>query len=364
MKNDGAFKEHRGRSATLEDVAEAAGVSPATVSRYLNNPEIVSRSRRARVKAAIDKLNYVPHGAARSLASRRSRMIGAVFPSLESTLFGGALEALQTEIAAEGYSLVVASSGYDPQRESEHIQNLVASGVDALMLVGSARAAEVYQPIARRGIPYVLIWVAEADGGHPCIGFDNRAAAAEITGHLLDMGHRRIAVISGLTAGNDRAQARIAGIRQALEQRRLSLPDDYLVECPFGVGEGRDAFRLLMSRQPRPTAVVCGSEPLAYGAIFEGQALGLDIPGEVSVTGFDDMWLAGELTPALTTIRTPKREMGRAAGQFLLSRLAGKETAPLRPLGFDLVVRDSTAPPQAPQSATTGQAETFSAALE
>lgn len=345
MDSEGAFRTSRLTRTTLDDVARAAGVSPATVSRCLNNPTIVSPTLKAKVDDAIAELDYLPHGAARSLASRRSRMIGAVFPSLDSSLFGCALEALQNEVAAGGYSLVVASSSYDPAREHAHIQTLVANGVDALMLIGKSRAPEVDRLIQRKGIPCVLIWTSGSEQAFPCIGFDNAAAAAKIAHHLMDIGHRRIAVISGLVAGNDRAAARVAGIRTALEERGLSLPDERIVERPFGVEEGREAFRLLMTRRPRPTAVICGAEPFAYGAVFESQALGLAIPEAVSVTGFDDMWLAAQITPTLTTLRTPQREMGALAGQFLLAVLAGEETVVPRPLPVELVVRQSSGPP-------------------
>jgi LacI family transcriptional regulator len=161
-------------------------------------------------------------------------MIGAIFPSLDSALFGGALEALQSEIASSGYTLVVASSNYDPEREHHHVRNLLASGIDALMLVGGVRDDAIYRLIDRKNLPYVLIWVSQAEGGHPCIGFDNQAAAGALTRHLLDMGHRRIAVISGYLVGNDRATARMAGIEAALADRDLTLREDYVVETRDG----------------------------------------------------------------------------------------------------------------------------------
>ena len=342
---ESAFGKGGRNGATLDDVARAAGVSAATVSRCLNTPEIVRPALKAKVEQAIRALDYVPHGAARSLASRRSRMIGAIFPSLYSDLFGGALEALQNEVNRAGYTLAVASSNYDVAREGEHIQRFLASGVDALMLIGGARSQEAYRPIRRKKVPYVLTWVSQAAGGHPCIGFDNEAAAHAVTRHLLDIGHRRIAVISGTLADNDRAAGRIAGIRSALAERGLSLDPSHLVECPFGLEEGRQAFRQAMALRPRPTAVICGSEPFAYGAIFESEALGLKVPRDVSVTGFDDMWLASHITPALTTVRTPREAMGLLAGRYLLAVLAGREPVPPRPLDFELVVRESTAPP-------------------
>ncbi len=348
MANDGAFISVDSSRATLEDVARHAGLSPATVSRFLNNPGIVSEKARGRIRAAIEALDYMPHGAARSLASRRSRMIGAVFPSLDSALFGGALEALQNEIAAAGYTLVVAASGYDGEREREQIQTLLANGVDGLMLVGGARPRQVFDMIHRKAVPYVLIWVSETADPHPCIGFDNAAAAAAVARHLLDLRHRHIAVVSGPLEGNDRAAARLVGIRRTLAERGMALAPDHVVERPFGVEEGREALRLLLRRKPRPTAVICGSEPFAYGVLFEAREQGLRVPDDLSVTGFDDMWLAGQITPGLTTVRTPRREMGRLAGRYLLSVLAGAETVLPRPLDVELIVRKSTGPAPEP----------------
>lgn len=346
MAPEGAFKARAKTGATLEEVARQAGVSPATVSRCLNSPDLVRPALKAKVEAAIRQLDYVPHGGARSLASRRSRMIGAIFPTLDSALFGGTLEALQQEVGRGGYTLVVASSGYDLERERHHVRNLLASGIDALVLVGGARDEAVYRLIERNGVPYVLIWIARSDGDRPCIGFDNAEAAKAVARHLLDMGHRRLGVISGLAKDNDRAAARIAGTRAALAERGLSLDESLVVERPFGPAEGREAFRLLMTREPRPTAVICGSEPFAYGALFEAEALGLRVPDDVSVTGFDDFWLAAQMAPGLTTVRTPQREMGRLAGRHLLAVLAGEPAAPPPPLGVELIVRGSTAPPK------------------
>ncbi len=344
MSSDPAAVASKAMGTTLEDVAREAGVSPATVSRCLNKPEIVRPALKAKVEAAIARLDYVPHGAARSLASRRSRMIGAIFPSLDSALFGGALEALQSEIAGSAYTLVVASSNYDPERERSHLRNMLASGIDALMLVGGARDESLYRLISRRKVPYVLIWVTEAEGDHPCIGFDNRAAAAAVTRHLLDLGHRRFAVISGASHNNDRAAARLDGIRAALAEQDLTLDPDLVIERPFGIEEGREGLQLLMSKAPRPSAVICGSDPFAYGALFECRDLGLQVPGDISITGFDDMWLSAILEPGLTTVRTPRKEMGTLAGRYLLSVLANHEDPPPAPLEFELIPRGSSGP--------------------
>ncbi len=323
-----------------------AGVSAATVSRCLNDPETVRPVRRARVLKIVNELGYVPDGAARALASRRSRTIGAVFPSLDTTLFGGMLEALQGEVAADGYTLVVASSAYDLSREMMNVRNLISSGVDALTLVGAVRNPAVYDMIRNRQIPYVLNWISAADGGHPCVGFDNSVAAANVTRYLMDLGHCRFAMVSGHFANNDRASARRAGIERALKERDIQLDPDRVIERSFGVDEGREAFRLLMSMPAPPTAIICGGEPFAYGAIFESYEVGIRIPGDVSITGFDDMWPASQITPSLTTIQTPRQQIGIDVARYLLARLSKESIDDPQPLETKLIVRGSTGPPK------------------
>jgi len=350
-KFESALKSSGTGTTTLGDVARLAEVSPATVSRCLNNPQSVRPEKRARILQAVETLDYVPHAAARALASRRSRMIGAVFPSLDSALFGGALEAFQKEIAASGYTVVVASSGYDPDAEQVHVRNLLESGVEGLMLIGGRRSEAIYRLIDATGIPYVLTWVSKAPGKRPCIGFDNAAAAAHLTQYLYELGHRRFAVLSGFTEHNDRAAARLDGVAQFLAARGAPLDPDLVFERRFDVDDGREAFRLMMARDAPPTALVCGSEPLAYGAVFEALEAGIRVPQDISIAGFDDMWLAAQMTPALTTVQTPRTEMGRDAARYLLARLSGAEIADPRPLETRLIVRRSTGPAPATSNA-------------
>ncbi|NIA69343.1 LacI family transcriptional regulator [Pelagibius litoralis] len=338
----------RRETTTLEDVARLAGVSPATVSRCMNQPQSVRAEKRVRIQGAIDQLGYVPNGSARALASRRSRMIGAILPSLDNMLFGGPLEAFQKEVGSAGYTVAVACSEYDQQHERVHIRNFLESPVDALLLVGGHRDPNIYRQIERQGIPYVLTWVSSGDREEHCVGFDNAAASADLVDYLVSLGHRRFGMISGFTEHNDRAGARLAGVRKALARHDLSLDDDQLLHRPFEPEAGRDAFHILMSGSKPPTVVICGAEPHAYGALFEARDMGIDVPGQVSVTGFDDMWLASQTMPTLTTIRTPREEMGRQAAHHLLAQLRGERVAAPRPLETTLVVRKSTAAPPEP----------------
>lgn len=330
---------------TLDDVARHADVSPATVSRFMNNPGVVSERSKKKIVESIRILNYVPHAAARTLASKKSRMIGVIVPTLDDALFGHFLELFQSRISTEGYTTVVASSGYSSDEEHIQITQMVSHGVDAILLVGLARDNSVYTLLNRKKIPYVITWVTDGQAEHPCVGFNNQAAAARITDYLMDLGHREFAMISGFLKGNDRASSRLQGVRDALARRGLSLPDELVFEGPLGIEHGQKAFKLLMSRSPRPTAIVCGADPLAYGAIFESKILGVEVPQEVSITGFDDTWLAAHLTPPLTTLRTPQQQMSLLSAEYLISKLKGDDLDAPLPLGVDLIVRESCSSP-------------------
>ncbi len=309
---------------TLEDVAGLAGVSTATVSRVLNEPERVSAETRSRVEAAVAHFDYTPHFGGRALASNRTNTVGAVIPTMENAIFARGLQALQEALAETGVTLVVATSNYDPEREAQQIRALLGRGVDGLVLIGEARDLALYETLERRGVPFVLVWSWRPDCPWPCVGFDNRAAARAMAQRVLDLGHRRVAMIAGVTRGNDRATARVKGVRDALTARSLRLDESNLMETPYQLEAGADAARRLLSATPRPTAIVCGNDVLAAGALMAIRSLGLNAPDDVSVTGFDDIDLALVLDPPLTTVHVPHRRMGEAAARLLL-RLRARE---------------------------------------
>lgn len=331
---------------TLNDVADLARVSTATVSRCLNAPDAVRPERRLRVEQAIGELGYRPHMAARALAARKSWTVGGIFPRLDSTLFGGVMETFQKTMCEAGYAFVVFSSDYDPQIERELIHKLVADGADAVLLVGADHDVESLETLEDRGVPYVQTWAWDDDITRPTIGFDNAQAAELVATYLADIGHREFAMISGLVDGNDRAASRLAGARRALSARGVELSDAAVMQARLDIADGRRAFRHLMVAKSRPTAVMCGSDVLALGALFEAQAMGISVPGDISITGFGDVELAAHVTPALTTVYTPRREMGTLAAAYLLACMEGRTVPAQSRLEARLVVRESTAPPR------------------
>ncbi len=329
----------------LVDVAHQAGVSTATVSRALNNSGKVRPELAARVNEVVRRLRYVPHGAARALASQRSYTMGAIIPTLNNAIFAHGIGALQQRLSEEGYTLLLAMSEYDVEREIFQAQKLIERGIDGLMMIGEEHDPGLYALLEDKELPYVNTWVFREDSPHPCIGFRNREAAYRIASYLADLGHRRIGMIAGISQHNDRAADRISGVRAALADRGIPLATDHLIERHYDIGEGRQGLRQIVSLPTPPTAVVCGNDVIAFGAQFEAQTLGLRVPRDISIVGFDDLDLASQIDPPLTTMHVPSVRMGRGAAEYLLDRLAGRQPARATELEATLIVRGTTAPP-------------------
>ncbi|MGH1416770.1 MAG: LacI family DNA-binding transcriptional regulator [Pelagimonas sp.] len=310
-------------SPTLSDVAKEAGVSTATVSRCLNSPDQVVAKTRERVLQAVEMLGYTPNFAARVMAAKRSFTIGAIIPTMDNAIFARGLQAFQDELRDHGYTLLVSSSAYKPDIEEEQIRSLLARGADGLLLIGHERGAHIYEYLDRHQVPALVAWSYLPEARQPSVGFNNREAMSELAQCVLDAGHRRIAMISGLTDGNDRAFNRVQGVKDALIANGFELDALTLIETPYGIEQGAQAFGDLMALSPRPTAVMCGNDVLAAGALREAKRLGIAVPDQVSVTGFDDIELAEIVSPSLTTVHVPHRKMGRKAAAELIAMVEG-----------------------------------------
>ena len=255
---------------TIDDVASAARVSTATVSRVLNKPDTVREALRLRVTEAVVRLGYVPHAGARALMLHRSGTVGAVFPTVDNAIFAKAIEALQRRLTDAGLQLLIATSGYDVDTEARQAMNLVTRGADALALCGVGQSPPLLKFLRQRALPTVHVMTYPAPAETVCVGFDNAKAIGQAVRYLLDLGHRRVAMLAGITRHNDRARARVAGVRKALKEAGLELPPSRIVERPYGLAEARDGFRALMAAAPAPTALLCGNDVLAFGALARG----------------------------------------------------------------------------------------------
>jgi len=330
---------------TLEDVAREAGVSTATVSRSLNSPDSVAEKTLLRVQAAVRLLGYSPNFGARALAAKRTNTIGAVIPTMENAIFARGLQAFQETISKNGSTLLVASSSYRRELEEEQIRTLVARGADAILLIGEDRSDEIYEFLRKRGIPYVLAWNYRQDSKHCFVGFNNLAAAKEMANKVLDLGHSKIGMIAGLTLENDRARDRVLGVREALAEHDIPAENFKLIEVPYDFENAGDAIETLLANNPRPTAVICGNDILATGAVKRAKSIGLRVPEDISITGFDDIEVSTIIEPGLTTVHIPHREMGKIAAECLLAMRKNDNLAQSRELKPFIIERGSLSKP-------------------
>ncbi|MEY1554403.1 LacI family DNA-binding transcriptional regulator [Yoonia sp. R2331] len=326
---------------TLDDVARFAGVSTATVSRCLNEKQKVSQKTLEHVMKAIDTLGYTPNFNARAMAAKRTHTIGAIIPTMENAIFARGLQAFQETLHDSGYNLLVSSSAYRPELEAEQIRALVARGADGLLLIGHERDQSIYDYLERRGIPTMLAWITTPEGVHASVGFDNCAAMRRLADHVLSLGHTRISVISGIIEGNDRAEGRLRGIKESLSAHGFDPAVLPIIETAYEIENGADAFEALMQAEVKPTVIMCGNDVLAAGAISRARQLGLRVPEEISITGFDDIELASILHPPLTTVHVPHREMGHIAAQELINMVEKQSSAVTRKLDVRIEIRGS-----------------------
>ncbi len=331
----------KSRRPRFAEVARLAGVSPATVSRALAQPGIVRASTRDRVRAAIEQLGYRANGLARALAIGQSRTVGFIVPTLDNAIFSRALQSMQTTLSGAGYHLLVASSDYSMTAETEAIRALLERGVDALVLVGAERTVEAEAILARAGVPVVITWVAHEQ--LDSIAIDNRRAGRLAAQHLIELGHRRIGVISLPLRHNDRQRQRVEGVRQALAEAGLALPDALIQERPTTIAGGRSGCAAMLQIVPAPTGIVCCVDYQAVGAVIEAQSRGLNVPDDISIVGIDNLELGEHLTPALTTVLIPTAMIGERAALRVIERSSSETTPRHELLPIELVVRRSTA---------------------
>lgn len=332
----------------VTDVAKLAGCAPATVSRALNSPDKVSPEKRARVERAMVELGYVRNHAARALRSQRSNMVGVLIPTLDYALYARMVGTMNVRFSEAGISTLIATFNYDLDAEVREARLLLERGAEALVLVGNNHRPKLRKMLDQSGVPYVCTYASNSKEQHPTVGFDNAAATAKLAQHLVHLGHRDIGVISGLTKDNDRTTERLEGIMSELQRHGVEPRKSMITESPYSISAGRKACALLLSRNdPRPTAIVCGNDVLALGALVECRARRIGVPGEVSIVGFDNLELSMHSNPPLTTIDVPAEKMGLVAADHILGSLNGEPVSMHNPIEVELILRGSSAPPAA-----------------
>ena len=323
----------------LADVAAHAGLTSMTVSRALRQPDKVSPATRERVMQAITELGYIPDLAASSLASRRSRIIAVVVPTIANSVFADTVQGLSDGVAAAGYQLLLGQTGYSETAEHALVAALIGRRPDAVAHIGIIRDPELRELLWRAAVPVVETWDLTADPLDLLVGFSNEAAGRAIGEYLIGRGYRRIAFVGGR---DDRAAARRSGLRAALDAAGLDASREAITDEPLSYGAGRRALAALLDGGGPPDAVFFATDVLAVGGLMECRRRKLSVPGRIAIAGLGDLEIAAELTPALTTVRVPSYEIGRRAADMLLARIEGEPIAsPIVDLGFEIVQRES-----------------------
>jgi len=333
------------KRASIKDIAQLANVSHSTVSRALRSSRLISEATAGRIRRIAVEAGYAPSAAARSLVTRRSDAIGVVVTNIADPFVAGVVSGIEEVATEKGYSVFLANSHADPEREVRVAQSLEERRVDGI-IVTSSRVGAMYVPLlSRMRVPIVLL-----NNQHPSefvhsVMIANEEAAFEATRHLVVLGHRRIAYL-GDRYGHQSETERFSGYRRALEQAGLSLEPELAAQGDGKLeGAGPAAARLLALPRP-PTAVFCYNDLSALGAMREAFARDLRVPSDLSIVGFDDLYISRYLNPPLTTVRQPMHEMGRMAMETLLDLLAGGRREHNLKVPGDLIVRESTAPPK------------------
>lgn len=332
----------------IKDIARLAGVSTATVSRALSNPDRVSEATRAQVMAVVQAHDYRANSQARSLRVQRTDTVLALVPNLGNPFFSEIIAGIQDSLAPAGVDLLVADTLSQQARRQSAVSHLQGARADGLICLDGALPADSLADLTAPAMRSRVVFACEWPQGHdfPSVRSDNRAGMRLAVAHLLEQGHRDFALLAG-PPGNVLTQERLAGAREALAQAGLYLPETRIDGHSFEIADGFAAAARLMQGPKPPTAILCLSDQLAIGCMSGLSRLGIDVPGDVSVIGFDDIALAAYSNPPLTTIRQDRRGLGRIAARRLLDGLNGRSPdeahdAPTI-LPVSLVERGSTA---------------------
>ena len=325
----------------LSDVAAAAGVAPMTVSRVINTPDRVSPATAARVRAAIERLGYVPNLVAGGLSSRRSRMIAAIVPTMAHPMFAELVQFFTDTMRSAGYQVMLSLSGYTEPVEHELVRGLLGRRPDAMMVTGAAHAPVTRQMLTEAGIPVVEIWDISSQPVDMLVGLDHVEIGAKVAAFFLA---RRIENFAVFAASDPRAQARKRGFADAIRRVGGRILADPVLPVPSTIAAGRQALSALAPALKGPTALFCSSDLLGFGAVTEARVRGIKVPEELSVCGFGNFELGAANEPSLTTVSAEGAEIGRTAASFLLRRLNGAppSTTDRVQVPFRIVERAST----------------------
>jgi LacI family gluconate utilization system Gnt-I transcriptional repressor len=327
-------------SVTLSDVAKRAGVSPITVSRVLNRPEMVTAETLEAVRQVIAETGYVPNLLAGGLASSRTKLVAAIIPTLGNAMFIDTIQPLNDCLTAAGYQLMLGLSGFPTTCEEDLLKAILSRRPDAIVLTGVKHSEESRQRLLAAKIPVMEMWDLTPTPLDMLVGFSHEKVGEAVARYLHGKGYRRFALVC---AEDERAQVRRRSFLAALGELGLESLATVHVPTPTTVRMGREGLASLLSDGHHPDAIFCSSDVLAHGVLAEAQSRGLQVPSDLAVMGFADLDFAAYTFPSLSTVHVDRAAMGRRAGEALLARLSGHIVQDMMvDIGFSIVERAST----------------------
>ena len=335
---------------SIKEVAKLAGVSIATVSRCVNNPEKVSDKTLEKVRAAIHETGYAPNTLARSFRRGRTNIVMVVLPSIGDPFFTGIMRGIRSVAKAEGYSVLIEETQLNTMTADEIGAMLVSKQTDGIILLASTSpfGTEIMSAKSRRRLPIVIgcETVSPELSGFPSVHIDNVSAAMDATCHLLAEGHRKIAMLTG-QASSLLTRDRELGYRRAMQEAGLEIADGWIIEGDMTLQGAIGATEHLLACEPRPTAIFCANDEMAIGALHAIRSAGLNVPRDISLVGFDDMRYAAVTDPPLTTIAQPAEEIGERVMYRLCREIDAPNGEQRTPdiVPHRLVIRQSVAAP-------------------
>ncbi len=327
----------------IVQVAQAAGVSPATVSRFYNSPSVVRPPTRERIEQAAAKLGYIRNRAAGALQNRRSGAVGLIVPTIDNAIFAEVIQAFATRLRVSDRTLLIAAHGYNLGVEVELLRSLLEHRVDGVALIGFDHEPDVFKMLEGQGTAFLSMWNYRADADMPCIGTENSQAGRTAAQHLIALGHHDIALMFPDVTINDRARDRMNAVRAEAAGAGIEIPDHRIIECQYNITQAKAKVMTMFDEPTPPTALICGNDIIAHGAIFAAQAVGLNLPRDLSIVGIGDFNGSAEIEPGLTTVRLPARRIGHGAADMIADIIDGRTPDPQQVLlPCELVMRQST----------------------
>ena len=327
-------------SSTLDEVAQAAKVSTATVSRYFNAPHMLSPQTALRVREAVQQLGYVPNLMAGALATSRTRLVAAVIPAISQSIFASTIQALSDAMVEQGYSVLLGLTGLHDENAERQLLSIIGRRPDGIILTGTALGLDTRRLLKSAAISTIETWDLPRDPIDLVVGFSHEAVGRALAAHALDIGRRRALVVS---ASGVRARARSSGFSKAMLEHGTPEPVVAFYDGVARYRHGRSAVTDHLLAGGRPEIVVCSSDWHAHGALDALRAHGMRVPEDVAVVGFGDLDFASELDPSLTTVKIDGRLIGQQSAAFLLRRVQHQRIhEPVVDVGFTLIRRASS----------------------